>query len=599
MRLVLSGAPRSLSPAQHALAATTVGLGVLSYTTLLLGLLDGLTPPLVWVILMVLMLALALPGSDNPGRAVASAWRRMATTIRQPDGWAQAAVVWIVLAAGINLIAALAPPLGADDLAYHFSIPQRYLDAGGIHFMPDKYRSNLPLTMEMVWTLAMGIGDGSVAQVVNWAIALLAVGWVVMLAAEVGTGRRQALLAGGLFYSTSTVGALSGSGSAELGGTVFVLGCVFLLLRWRAARSTRWLALAGILAGLYAGTKLPHALAALVLTAWVLIVDLRGGRGAGEAARSAATFFLAATAVVGVWYAKTWLATGNPAYPFLRQVFGGPAIRTELLADDSFSYRVAPGWAPNLTAEHPLWRLLIQPYRLVVAPGLVRGHVSPLFVALLPVVVWSAIRERGRLLSLLGLALVLYVYWAPTYPLVRIGLPVVALMSVPTAQAVFAIARRGGLPRGVMLAGLLAWGVTSMAGSVREAVPVVGVILGRQTVDQYLLARGPSKFAFDAYDAYLFMNRTFLPNAHILLWEPRGYYLRRPYTHAAEFVQTMADPALIYDPRYVKAELQRFGITHVAMTDNYLRQRLRETLEASGRLRCLFQGRSMVVCALD
>ena len=60
----------------------------------------------------------------------------------------------------------------------------------------------------------------------------------------------------------------------------------------------------------------------------------------------------------------------------------------------------------------------------------------------------------------------------------------------------------------------------------------------------------------------------------------------------------MAESEQIYDPRYVVEELKRFRITHVAMNDNYLRLRLRQTLEESGSLDCLYQGRTMVVCAL-
>ena len=72
------------------------------------------------------------------------------------------------------------------------------------------------------------------------------------------------------------------------------------------------------------------------------------------------------------------------------------------------------------------------------------------------------------------------------------------------------------------------WLATSMVGVVRNAAPKMSVVVGRQSVDDYLLTRGPEEHNFTAYDAHLFMNQQLPADALILLWEHRGYYMERP-----------------------------------------------------------------------
>ncbi len=593
LRAVGIRAGMARTPLMWALLSLTLGLGAVSYATLAIGLAGWLRPPVVWAMLLVggvvATRRLVRPGVLSVARP---AWRA-AAALSRPFRMLLAS---LVLLAALSLVGALAPPLGADDLSYHLAVPKRYVAAHAIRFIPDKYYSNLPYTMEMLWTAAITIDDGELAQVLNWAIGLLAVAWIALLAREVGADHRAAVLAGFLFYSISTVGDLARSGNTEGGATTFLLATVVVLFQWRRRPQAPWVILAGALAGLYAGTKLPNPVAVAMLALWLGVLAHTQRRNLRRAAGIVGLFGLVAAGVVSVWYVKTWVMTGNPVYPFLQSALGGPPIRAGLLAEGFQD--LAAGWMASLRYEHPIRRLLLQPVRLVMDPQYMRGHISPMFVALLPVAVWTGAQARFQLRPLLALAVALYVYWAPTYLFVRAGLPVLALMSVLVADATWRVALLGAATKtivGVLLAG---WYLTSLAGVLADTAPAVRVVAGTQSVHDYLQAQGPQQHAFAAYDAYLFMNQHLPPTAKVLLWESRGYYLDRPYIHAAEFVQTMADPLRVYDPAAVIDELRRFGITHVAMTDNHLRLRLRRVLESTHRLRCLYQGRAMLVCAL-
>ena len=208
--------------------------------------------------------------------------------------------------------------------------------------------------------------------------------------------------------------------------------------------------------------------------------------------------------------------------------------------------------------------------------------------------------------TILAFALLLYLIWVPTTFFIRTGFPVLALMSIPVAAVVFELADRDRFLKLTMAVLVGMWIATSMLNVLRNTVPTLPVVVGYQSTDDYLLTRGSevashsftTSETFVFYDAMRYMNRELPPDARVLLWDSRGYYMERPYIFASEFIQTMADPARIYDTETVVNELRRFGITHVAMNQNTRRLQLRQTLEDTGQLNCLYQGSDMVVCSL-
>ena len=88
------------------------------------------------------------------------------------------------------------------------------------------------------------------------------------------------------------------------------------------------------------------------------------------------------------------------------------------------------------------------------------------------------------------------------------------------------------------------------------------------------------------------------PNSKILLWSNNGYYLDRDYIYAIGFITNMADSGKIYDQKQVIGEMKNFGITHVAMTDNDLRKKLKDVAVSTDGIKILYQDRKMMVAAL-
>ena len=588
-------------PGTRVLLSATVGLGLLSYSILAIGLLGWLYPGVIWGWLLVLAIGGIVPDRREVWRDLSEAASGVYRSVRR-FGWPLTAGLLALLAlAVLYLIGALAPPLGPDDLSYHFPGPQRYLESHRIVFVPDKYYTNLPFTVEMLWTVAIGIDSGELAQVVNWGMGLLVIGWVALLARSAGLDNRHAVLAALLFYSITTVGDQSISGSVELAGTMFFLAAVFLLLLWLSRERPGWLpiVIAGLLAGFYAGTKLPNPMAVALVTLWLVWMAWR--RHSPRVGISAGVIFACVAAVVvGVWYLKSWSLTGNPVYPFLHSAFGGPPIRDELLVGDSTA-SAGKLWADSLTKDSRIVRLVMQPYHLIANPTSLRGYVGPLWLAVLPLGALFAPKTASGPTDVRGLGvlgLVYYLFWVPIYRLIRIGLPTMALMAPMAASGTIWLASQGRYFRPLVAVAIVGWLGVSMVSAARDVAPALPVTLGLQSVDDYLLEEGPVVHNFVDYDAILYMNTELPEDAKVLYWGAAGYYLEVPHVYALEFLATLADGGRIYDPDQVLGELRRFDISHVAMTDEAKRARLRQTLEETGALNCLFTGRNMVVCEL-
>lgn len=127
----------------------------------------------------------------------------------------------------------------------------------------------------------------------------------------------------------------------------------------------------------------------------------------------------------------------------------------------------------------------------------------------------------------------------------------------------------------------------------------MSVVFGQQNRKDYLISEGAdSKYRFYHYNAINFMNENLPKNAKVLLWSNDGYYLEKNYIYCLEFITRMSEEEILYNPEHTLNHLKRFGITHVAMTDDYLRKKFRKILEQNIDLDVLYIDNYMKVCSL-
>jgi hypothetical protein len=101
------------------------------------------------------------------------------------------------------------------------------------------------------------------------------------------------------------------------------------------------------------------------------------------------------------------------------------------------------------------------------------------------------------------------------------------------------------------------------------------------------------------------INRTLPPDAMVLLWDTRGYYLERKYIWANAVAQGLIPLEQQQRPADLVDALRARGTTHVAMfpgepptASDVPIERLQRTLLASGSLRPIYESETMVLSEL-
>jgi hypothetical protein len=456
----LTGRLRFDSWLEEAAISLGLGLGVLGYLVLLLGLFGWLTRGFLLAGIGLLTAATAPAVLRRLQELRAVAGRR---PLRQ-----RLAALGLLVAVGLLALPLLAlplyPPTDWDATAYHMAQAKIFVAEERVVATPYLRFAVFPQLNEMLFTLGFAVLDEAAAQQAE--LVVLA----ALLLAVAAWGRRHLSLRAGLWAAALLLGHPL---VAWLGTTAYVdLGlCLFLTLaaaclwNWSAegaaagrsylaAAGRPWLVLAGIFLGFALGTKYLGLFAVGLLGLGVLWVAVRRREWA-------APWVLAAVAAVvaAPWYVRNAWITGNPLFPFYPQVFGpSPWWSAADMASVLWSLRegYGIGRTPGALLRLP-WALLATPEKF--AEGAALGVVSSVLVGLAVVV---AVRDR-RLRAYLAFGLGLLVLWWANAQVLRFLVPALPPLALAAAGALDRLAgprlvgRRWGGAAAVALALAFAW----------------------------------------------------------------------------------------------------------------------------------------------
>lgn len=322
---------KDLPPLPRLVIQAGVGIGLLALLFLLAGATLGLGNLLLWGELVAGIVLLR-----KQVLAWLRLWRSGKELLRDLTllEWVLASSTFLILA--MAFIISLSPPLAFDALVYHLALPNLYLQAGRIYYVPQIMFWGMPQTGEMLYTWGMGLAGEQTAALIGWGFGLLTlVGLAGALQAYVS--RRVAWVAVASLIAGHTL-AVSLSW-AYIDWLMGLWGfCFFLsLLQWRATRSYRCLLEAGAFAGFAFATKYTGGLLVLI-GFFVLGCDaLRRRMVAWENANHFAEFlqhalvFCGAAGLIALpWLLKNLIATGNPFYPLIFPAGAMDAVRLRL-----------------------------------------------------------------------------------------------------------------------------------------------------------------------------------------------------------------------------------------------------------------------------
>lgn len=447
---------------------------------------DGIRVPVSWLIDTVLALVGVLAGGLLLGSvglfraetlvisgilvgaiaAMAERRHRLAGTFEAPEAsidhdpeqrWAFPGVLAAASVVAVRWIAELLQTLSRgfsqpDELHYHLTHSALFVQSG--ETWPVRFTSigdgaaYHPANSELLHAVGLAvIGSDFSSIFLNLAFAAMAMaaGWAI-------GGRAGNALAGALivsvFLSAPVIVSESGSALNDTMGIALLLTAVALLFEAGDRRpDTRHLVLAGLSAGLAAGTKLTVLVPVVALLLVVAIAPHR---------RTASTLTFVGSAVVGggYWFVRNLVHTGNPVPALSFGPLPGPDLEFQRMVEFPVTDYLLDG---------PVWRDYFVP-----GLGAFFGVLWPLLLATTAVLGVAALTKsvrthdvRWTLLSVCGLLSLLAYLITPTSAAGRSGEPVL-----------FEVNLRYALP-GLLLFALAGLAHPRLRG---RPVPVVGLI---------------------------------------------------------------------------------------------------------------------------
>ncbi len=545
--------------------ACALGLGILSYSMLALGLLGYLKP---WAALVLLAL-FAVIGRRHLLRLL----RELPRELSSLAPWRASVLpmsLFLLIVFTLTLLGALAPAPDSDydSLVYHLAIPKVYLRDGSIHFLPWLSHSNFPFTLEMLYTLGLLLRDQSLAKLFHFGC-----GWLTVIAifsfARRWWSPRAGWLGACVFAAIPLVAWQMTTAYIELGFALYAFLAIYALALYREERQPGWLWVAGLISGWALGIKMLGG-AVLLFALVVLLWDLRAESNRLLQLRRAAAFALIAIAIAAPWYVKSYLWTGNPVYPFFFGLFDGrywTAERARLYTEAQQAFGL--GRSPLAFLALP-WNLTMNARWFFDQPQVLRPFnlyvfaFGPLLLCLLPTLLLTgSVGAAGRLSLLFG-----FFFTAIWFGLTQNGrylLPILPGLAACTGLAADRLLARRGLLSSAALLVLLIGFLTGLHPSVRLNAPAARVALSLEPKAAYLARVSQSYRIFTA------ITEATPADARLLLLgdEPRAFYLNRDYL--------FGDHAEVFTPRdlsnsdsFLEA-LRRLGVTHLVIHASTLR----------------------------
>ncbi|MDI1286302.1 MAG: hypothetical protein PSV46_18090 [Reyranella sp.] len=257
------------------------------------------------------------------------------------------AIVIAVVAAGLNLLAAIVPSSKIDELYYHMLLPARVVADHGLTIYRTPIESAVLPQMAYAFFAAPlhVLGYPDAPNVVSWMLSLTLVwfGWTILrqrgIANPVAYCLVAALLVGAYPMVFHVTGGSHAFGDLSLAAAVVALALADRLLA--ACGSVRFAFMVSLLAWSAASAKVSLMPLAGAVALLAIFFATRASSAFGARIRilaAAGAPWLILGAPLMIW---TYARTGSPFGPLLAGLFGESLFRPEIFADFAASTRIA------------------------------------------------------------------------------------------------------------------------------------------------------------------------------------------------------------------------------------------------------------------
>ena len=473
-----------------------------------------------------------------------------------PDatGWVLLALLGVV---GVfDLLEGIAPPTDADTLAYHFAVPQQFIEAGRIEFILQALNGAVPFGVQMTYVPVMALG-GELATTL-WTMLS---GWAAAMLLFVLSRRflyfNWSLAVTLIYLTTPAVIYSGGTGHVEPRIALFVM-----VTAWAAARALQtgrinYVILAGFGAGFFAATKYTGLLFATISGLVILFQHRWFLHGAVFAVVVLATGFQ--------WYAWNTIHTGDPVFPMLFQWLGRDDLVLWTKAHNlgfKQDYFFGEGPIPRTP-----WWLVAFPFLATIdfsgLQGAGRVGLGPYGLLVLPFAAFGLWRFRHQvlqhhLLAYASLAFLFYVAWffGGGSQRLRHLVPILPLFLICMTVAAVRLAEKGP-SRGPLLAAVMVTLFIQLSGYGVFALNYVNFVASDESREAFLTRN------LNGYVGVPWINANLKKSDKIFIVHRQlRYFLSIPNFFGSHLQAAVEIRPEKTNPRKLYKQLRSVGISH-------------------------------------
>lgn len=448
----------------------------------------------------------------------------------------------------VGLLTALHPVWIYDVLAYHFGEPVQWLADGGFALNQLDVLSFVPGHFETLTAVAIAGGGYVGGQLLAFSTLLLLLAWAG--AARSGSWR-GAQIARLLIATTPVVLLTASQSKPDVGLMLYAAVAVDRSLTAARSLDPRDALLAGVFTGVCAATKytaVPLVLAPSALLSMALALRTHRGAPVRSILLCLGSWAAAIIVIVAPWLIRNAVWTGNPIYPGMFELFGGPEwsdIQGRLLADSLHQRGLGDLQPSDLWTV--LWSTSFSPWQTAVERFGAFGVLGPAFLWLLPGALWRIgdVRETRYTWLVVGVSLVISFTFVWVLRYAAIMLPWFAVLLA-----------RGARGTGKTRPAIVATGVVAVLGVAANLTYVLHESLAR-TADMAVIARGAThtRMLTELGTDHPTELSTFSLMVRLEQLDPGGRimlvgdtvhsYLRLPHTHSSELNRPAITPYLV------------------------------------------------------
>jgi|GEM_PF-5403270 len=420
-----------------------------------------------------------------------------------------------------------------DTLAYHFSLPRQYLLRNSIVPFPWVAYSHFPQIAEMIYLLGLAVSGQISAQMINLIYWLA----IILLARELFSilfGSTQKILSTILLLSLFIFSYLTHLISNDIPAAFFVLAGVYVLvkeeipLRWRCL-------LFGLNAGLGCSVKLTLYLYLLIpQSIWLAYILFKAERG--KFFRNAMIAFSGFVIICAPFWVRNIISAGNPFYPALTDLLGGPLSREQSQAiwDDAFGVH----YSRALLKE--FYHI---PHEFYYAPIFRKGCFQkiPFFgTAFSAGLILLLLKKPGwKLAQVFIYCSVFYIAWVFSFRLSRFALGLWVILAILSAGGFSIILESSKWYQRALAIVLTISLVVSLILDLLNGARESGwkMLSEKESVSNYLYRQSVSyPIQLGAYPAFDWLNHNSSPDAQILLLGPTSFFYLERKAYAPSFI---------------------------------------------------------------